>query len=135
MRYKNLQIKITDKDFFEFHEYECKGQIHLYPTTELINITNNIRKLLGKKDLVGNNYNNDVYYEFYIYFNTKHRDMIITAICINGENDNQCHYKLPITRKESKNILVELTNSFTEKMLLNIIPKDREIADMYSFKL
>ena len=135
MRYENLQIEITDKDFFEFHEYECKGEIHLYPTTELINITNNIRKLLGEKDLVGNSYNNNVYYEFYLYFNTKHRDMIITAMCVNGENDNQRHYNLPITREESKNILIELTNRFTEKMLLNVIPKDREIIDMYNLKL
>lgn len=54
-------------------------------TDELINLTNEIRKKQGNTDLVGIEYDNEVYYNFYLMFDTEKKSISIQAVCNYGE--------------------------------------------------
>ena len=62
-----------------------KENIVLVVTDELIDITNEIRKKHGYTDLVGIEYENEVYYNFYLMFDTEKKTIGIQAICNYGE--------------------------------------------------
>ena len=80
MRYKNITTDFIDKDFLCFTNNEHEGNIVLAATDELIHLTNEIRKEQGNTDLVGVEYDNEVYYNFYLMFNTKKKTIGIQTI-------------------------------------------------------
>lgn len=105
MRYENIGTDFIDRDFLQFSSDEHEGNIALWTTDELIHITNNIRKKLGYTDLVGRNYKNEVYYNFYLLFDTKKQKLSIQAVCNYGEKDDEECYELPMTQEEKANIM------------------------------
>lgn len=119
MRYLDISTDFIDKEFLEFTSNECEGNIVLCTTDELISITNEIRKNKGYTDLVGTKYKNDVYYNFYLLFNTKKKSIKIEAVCNYGEKDDKACYELPITKEEKENIMWKLINMLTTDIYYN----------------
>ena len=106
MRYKNLV----------FEDYEINSgsiDFDIEDTNELIDITNDIRKNNGNTDLVGNEYDNKVYYNFYLICYPDERKISILAVCNNGEKDDFCDYLLPIVNEERENLLFQVTKELS----------------------
>lgn len=116
MRYEKLEIDFVDRDFLEFTDDEHKGDIVLVATDELIHITNSIRKKQGNTDLVGVDYDNEVYYNFYLMFDTSTKEVSIQAVCNHGEKDDEVYYKLPMTKKEERNVLFTLISCLAKEL-------------------
>lgn len=110
MRYKNITTYFIDKDFLCFTSDEHEGDIVLVETDELINLTNEIRKKQGNTDLVGIEYDNEVYYNFYLMFDTEKKSISIQAVCNYGEKDDEVYYELPMTDEEKENLKWRLIN-------------------------
>ena len=77
MRYEKLEAEFVDRDFLQFTSGEHEGDIVLCSTDELIDITNKIRLEQGNTDLVGLDYDNEVYYNFYLMFDTRKKSVSI----------------------------------------------------------
>lgn len=84
MRYKNLEVDSLDSNYLLVEEDNCQGNILLCATDELVDITNMIREEQGNTDLVTEYSDNDVYYNFYLNYNTKAKEILIEATCNNG---------------------------------------------------
>lgn len=119
MRYENLYIDFVDRDFLDFTNDEYEGNIVLCATDELIRLTNNIRKEQGNEDLVGVDYDNNVYYNFYLMFNTKEKEVSIQAVCNYGEKDDEVWYKLPMTTEEERNVMFVLIECLAKELYNN----------------
>ena len=83
--------------------YEVK-----YNNINPVSLTNKIREKHGNTDLVGIEYDNEVYYNFYLIFDTKKKDVSIQAICNYGEKDDEVYYRLPMTEEEERNVIFQL---------------------------
>ena len=108
MRYENLPVDVVDPEFIDFTDEFCEGNVVLGGTDELIAITNEIREKEGNSDLVGWDFENEVYYNFYLKFNTKIKEVSILAVCNYGEKDDEKEYILPMTPEEERNVLFTL---------------------------
>lgn len=116
MRYTNLQVDFVDRDFIDFTNGEHEGNLILCGTTELIELTNNLRKEQGNEDLVGVDYDNDVYYNFYLMFDATKKEVSIQAVCNHGEKDDEVWYKLPMTNEEESNVMFILINCLAREL-------------------
>lgn len=119
MRYENITTDFIDRDFLCFNNDEHEGNIILVATDELIYLTNEIRKEQGCTDLVGIEYNNEVYYNFYLMFDTEKKSISIQAVCNYGEKDDEVYYELPMTDEEKENIKWKLINMLTTEIYNN----------------
>lgn len=119
MRYEKLYIDFVDRDFLDFTNNEHEGNIVLCATDELIRLTNNIRKEQGNEDLVGVDYDNNVYYNFYLMFNTKEKEVSIQAVCNYGKKDDEVWYKLPMTIEEERNVMFVLIECLAKELYNN----------------
>ena len=117
MRYENIKVDIVEADFLDFTNGESAGNIILCATDELIDITNNIRKEYGYTDLVEVDCDNDVYYSFYLMFDTNRKEISIQAVCNHGEKDDYVWYKLPMTIEEEKNAMFILIKCLARKVM------------------
>ena len=119
MRYKNITTDFIDTDFLCFTSDEHEGNIVLVATDELIDITNEIRKKHGYTDLVGIEYENEVYYNFYLMFDTEKKTISIQAVCNYGEKDDEVYYELPMTEEEKINVIWKLVNMLATEIYNN----------------
>lgn len=119
MRYENVKADFIDRDFLCFTNDEHKGNIVLVSTDELVTITNEIRKNHGYTDLVGIKYENEVYYNFYLMFNTKEKSLSIQAVCNYGEKDDEVYYELPMTKEERENVKWKLVDLLARELYKN----------------
>ena len=119
MRYENLMIDTLDRDFLNFTNEEYEGNVVLIPIEELVTITNTIRKEQGNTDLVGSEYDNEVYYNFYLMFNALTRTIRIQAVCNYGEKDDEVWYQLPMTQEEERNTMFTLLRCFIKELYEN----------------
>lgn len=116
MRYEKLQADVIDRDFLDFTNKEHEGNIVLFGTDELIDITNDIRKQQGNTDLVGVDYDNEVYYNFYLMFDTCKKNISIQAVCNYGEKDDEVYYELPMTEEEKVNVMYQLIEMLAREL-------------------
>lgn len=108
MRYKNITIDFVDDVYEIYSDNKIESALILHSTNELIEITNNIRKERGYDDLVEVRCNNNVYYNFFLVFNTRKKEISLQAVCNHGEKDDGVCYKLPMTQNEERNLIFEL---------------------------
>lgn len=116
MRYENLEADFIDRDYLDFTDKEHAGNIVLCSTDELIGITNSIRKEQGNMDLVGVDYDNEVYYNFYLMFHTRKNKISIQAVCNYGEKDDEVYYELPMTEEEKVNVIFQLIEMLAREL-------------------
>lgn len=115
MRFENIELESLDTDLGN-GEYE--GNYCVPATEELIEITNKIRERQGNTDLVGIDYENDVYYTYYLYFNTSKKEISLQASVAYGEKDDYIWYTIWLLPEEKemlmwkviRELLVELEN-------------------------
>jgi hypothetical protein len=119
MRYENLSVDVVDVDFLDFTSEECEGNVVLYGDNELIHILNEIRSEQGNTDLVGVDYDNEVYYEFYLMFNTQKKRISIQGVCNYGEKDDEVWYELPMTKEEERHAMFVLLESLAHALYIS----------------
>lgn len=115
MRFTNIELESIDTNL-ENGEYD--GNYCVPATDELVEITNKIRERQGNTDLVGVDYDNDVYYNHYLYFNTDKKEITLQAQINYGEKDDNVWYTIELLPEEKemllwkvvKELLVELEN-------------------------
>ena len=115
MRFKNIELESLDTNLGN-GEYD--GNYVIPATDELIDITNKIRARQGNTDLVGIEYENDVYYTHYLYFNTDRKEISLQAEVAHGEKDDYVWYTIELLPEEKemlmwkviRKLLVELEN-------------------------
>lgn len=102
MRFKNIKLESLDTDLGN-GEYD--GNYVVPATDELIEITNEIRKRQGNTDLVGVDYENDVYYTHYLYFNTDKKEITLQASVAHGEKDDYVWYTIELLPEEKEMLM------------------------------
>ena len=115
MRFVDIELESLDTNLGN-GEYD--GNYCVPATDELVEITNKIRQRQGNTDLVGVDYDNDVYYSHYLYFNADKKEVTLQAQVNYGEKDDDVWYIIDLLPEEKemllwkvvKELLVELEN-------------------------
>ena len=105
MRFIDIELESFDTNLGN-GEYD--GIYCIPATDELIEITNKIRKKQGNIDLVGVDYDNDVYYTHYLYFNTDKKEITLQAEVSNGEKDDFVWYTIELLPEEKEIAIIIL---------------------------
>lgn len=109
MRYENLKFEYCEID-------DGILSLHIVATDELVDIVNNIREKNGNTDLVEIEYDNEVYYNFYLISYLKDRKISIISVCNNGEKDDCTCYEIPIGEDEKEIILFQLIKELSKSI-------------------
>lgn len=113
MRFEDIKLEELD-----MLGAEHDGSYCVPATDELIEITNKIRARQGNTDLVGVDYDNDVYYTHYLIFNVDKKEVTLQAEVSHGAKDDFVWYTIELFPEEKemllwkvvKELLVELEN-------------------------
>lgn len=84
-------------------------------TDELIDKLNQIRKSRGYKDLVGVEYDNDVYYNFYLICNLNENEIELLGVS-NHSEDDFCNYEIELTVIEEYKLLWEVVKELKKEV-------------------
>jgi len=106
MRFENIELESLDTNLGN-GAYD--GNYVVPATDELIDITNKIRKRQGNTDLVEVNCENDVYYTFYLIFNTDSKEISLQAEVAHGEKDDFVWYTIDLFPEEKEMLLWKVT--------------------------
>lgn len=117
MRYENLKADSVDPEYIQLSDDTCQGNIALSATDELIDIVNEIRRVQGNVDLVTEDDDNDVYYNFYLGYDTAKREVSLEASCNHGEKDDFACYNLPMTDAEKESILYQTIGMLSAELI------------------
>lgn len=113
MRFKNIELESLDTNLGN-GEYD--GNYVVPATDELIDITNKIRERQGNTDLVGVEYENDVYYTHYLYFNADKKEITLQAEVAHGEKDDYVWYTIELLPEEKEMLMWKVIR----ELLVNI---------------
>ena len=102
MRFENIKLESLDTDM---GNGELEGNFIVPATDELIEITNTIRKRQGNTDLVGVEYENDVYYTHYLSFNASKKEITLQASVANGAKDDYVWYNIELLPEEKEMLI------------------------------
>ena len=102
MRFEDIKLESLD---IGLGNGEWDGNYCVPATDELIDITNIIRSRQGNTDLVGVDYNNDVYYNYYLYFNGDTKEIKLQAVCNYGEKDDDVWYDIDLFSEEKEMLM------------------------------
>ena len=102
MRFENIKLESLDTDM---GNGELEGNFIIPSTDELIEITNTIRKRQGNTDLVGVEYENDVYYTHYLSFNADKKEITLQASVANGAKDDYVWYNIELLPEEKEMLM------------------------------
>lgn len=72
----------------------------------------------GHTDLVGVEYENEVYYNFYLMFDTKKQEIRLEAECNYGEKDDETFYELPMSEEEKISVIWQLNQMLAEEIFI-----------------
>lgn len=110
MRFVDIQLEDLDLD------YENTGTFYIPATDELVELTNNIRKCQGNVDLVGVEYDNDVYYNFYLMFDVPKQEIKLQANCNNSEEDDWAWYDIQLFPEEEKMLMFKVIEALIQEV-------------------
>lgn len=102
MRFENIKLESLDTNL---GNGTVDGNYYVPSTDELIDITNAIRKRQGNNDLVGCDFDNDVYYNYYLYFNGDTKELKLQAVCNYGEKDDYVWYDIDLFPEEKEMLM------------------------------
>lgn len=85
-------------------------------TDELISVANKMRERLGYTDLVEVNSENDVYYNFYLCFNTDLNEIKLQFYCHHGEKDDYAEYDIPLFPEEEKMLMFKIIEALIKEL-------------------
>lgn len=102
MRFEDIELESLDSDLLNGEQ----GGSYVIPATdELIDVTNKIRERQGNTDLVGINYENDVYYTYYLIFNADKKEISLQAEVAHGEKDDYVWYTIDLLPEEKQMLI------------------------------
>lgn len=110
MRFANIQLESLDLDF------ENAGNFYVPATDELVDLTNSIRKRQGNTDLVGVEYDNDVYYNFYLMFDIAKQEIHLQANCNYGEKDDWVWYEIQLFPEEERMLMFKVIGALVQEL-------------------
>ena len=110
MRFTDIQLEDLDLD------YENTGTFYIPATDELVELTNKIRERQGNTDLVGVEYDNDVYYNFYLMFDVTNQEIKLQASCNLGEKDDWAWYEIPLFPEEEKMLMFKVIGALVQEL-------------------
>ena len=99
MRFEDIELEEVELNG------DGSGDFNIPATEDLIEAMNKIRSRNGNTDLVGVDYDNDVYYNFYLVFQPDERDITIYATSNNGEKDDFVGYSNTLTDQEREMLM------------------------------
>ena len=102
MRFEKIILNSLDTNIANG---EYSGNYIVPATDELIKITNKIREQQGNTDLVGIDYENDVYYTHYLCFDAEKREITLQAEVANGEKDDYTWYTIELLPEEKEMLI------------------------------
>ncbi len=107
MRYSDIELSN-----FEFDSSDKNGCFDVTTFTlenmsKLISMADTIRKKAGYTDLASQ-MNNEVYYNFYLYFDAEKMAIRLYFVTNCSEKDDYADYDLPITNKEKEMLLYKI---------------------------
>ena len=108
-----LDIELEDLDLND----EFSGSFYIPSTDELIDLTDNIRKRLGYTDLVGSGDDNDVYYNFYLIFDTLKEKVKLQASCNHGKEDDWLSYDIQLFPEEEKMLTFKVIEALAKALM------------------
>lgn len=111
MRFEDVRLESLDLDCGDYEGSYC-----VPATDELIDITNTIRKRAGNTDLVGVGYDNDVYYNHYLLFNTATKELSLQASVAHGEKDDFTWYNIDLFPEEKEMLLWKVVNELLNEL-------------------
>ena len=105
MRFENINLESLDTDMGNGKHEEN----YIVPATdELIDIVNKIRERQGNTDLVGVEYDNDVYYTYYLHFDVDKKEITLQAEVAHGEKDDYVWYTIELLPEEKEMLMWEV---------------------------
>lgn len=102
MRFKDIELESLDTNIGN-GEYD--GNYVVRATDELIDTTNKIRERQGNTDLVGVEYENDVYYTYYLCFNADKKEITLQAEVAYGDKDDYVLYTIELLPEEQEMLM------------------------------
>ena len=102
MRFENINLENLDTDM---GNGKHEGNYIIPATDELVDTVNKIRERQGSTDLVGTDYDNDVYYTYYLYFNADKQEIDLQASVSYGEKDDYVWYAIDLLPEEKQMLL------------------------------
>lgn len=103
-RYKGIQLLEYDSDPSNFD---------VEPTTEMIHMLDKYREKTGHSDLVSDA-NNDVYYTFYLEYDTKIQECNLYGIVNHSMKDDYMAYEFPMMQSEKTYLLFKVIERLEE---------------------
>lgn len=100
MRFEDIKLDSLEMDCGKYDGNYC-----VPATNELIEITNRIRAGRGNTDLVGVNYDNDVYYTYYLLFNVDEKEITLQVEVAHGEKDDFVWYTIDLSQEEREMLI------------------------------
>lgn len=92
------------------------GSYYIPATDELVQWTNDTREQYGFTDLVGVDYDNDVYYDYYLIFNSAKKEFNLSCTCNHGEKDDYAVYDIPLFAEEKEMLMFKVINELTKEI-------------------
>lgn len=105
MRFKNISLLNID---LELGNGAPDGNFEVPATDELIDVVNAMRRRAGNIDIVTSEHKNDVYYNFYLYFNPIEKEINLFAICNHGKLDDYKQYDIQLFPDEERELLYKI---------------------------
>ena len=93
MRFENIELEELDL-------CNDSASYNIPATDDLVMWLNEKRKECGQKDLVGWDYENDVWYNFYLIFYPYQKDIRLVGVANESEDDDFVNYECNLNHKE-----------------------------------
>lgn len=114
MRFEDVTLESLDTNL---GSGERDGNYVIPATDELIEVTNKIRERQGHTDLVGIDYENDVYYTFYLCFDGSTEEITLHASVSHGEKDDFVWYSIDLFPEEKEMLMWKVIDKLLAELL------------------
>ncbi len=110
MRFENIKLEGIgiDDDSFDWE---------IPATDELVGLSNVIRSRAGNEDLVGTDYDNDVYYNYYLICDLINDIISMQFSVSNGEKDDFCCYEIDLFPEEKEMLMWKAIKELNKELL------------------
>lgn len=114
MRFEDIVLESVDLDT---GTGIADGTFCIPATNELVELTNKIRERQGNTDLVSVDNKNDVYYDFYLYFDAEETYQIkLLAVCNYGKKDDRIWYEIDLFPEEKTMLMFKIIKELVNKL-------------------
>lgn len=114
MRFEDIVLENLDLDT---GTRKADGVFCIPATNELVELINKIRERQGNTDLVSINHNNNVYYEFYLYFDAEETYQIkLQAVCNYGKKDDRVWYEIDLLPEEKTMLMFKVIKELVNEL-------------------